>query len=86
MLCTNDVYVLINYSSFVESLFIGLSVTGLLYLRWKRPDMNRPIKVGITQGGEIWLKVGFRPLEIIAPTGNGIRWCMQVYASVGVVS
>lgn len=45
MLCTSDVYVLITYSSFVESFFIMLSVSSLLYLRWKRPDLNRPIKV-----------------------------------------
>ncbi|XP_044266301.1 Y+L amino acid transporter 2 [Tribolium madens] len=40
-----DVYVLINYVSFVEALFITISVTGLLYMRWKRPNMNRPIKI-----------------------------------------
>ena len=44
-LCTSDIYVLINYSSFVESCFIMLSVMSLLYLRWKQPDMERPIKV-----------------------------------------
>lgn len=42
-----DVYVLINYVSFVEALFITISVLGLLWLRRKRPDMKRPIKVNI---------------------------------------
>ncbi|KAJ8971765.1 hypothetical protein NQ317_004695 [Molorchus minor] len=42
-----DVYVLINYVSFVEALFITISVTGLLYLRWVKPDYHRPIKVNI---------------------------------------
>jgi len=37
--------VLINYVSFVEALFTTLSVTGLLWLRYKKPDLHRPIKV-----------------------------------------
>jgi L-type amino acid transporter 5 len=45
MLVSKDVYVLINYTSFVESIFMGLSVISLLYLRWKKPKMHRPIKV-----------------------------------------
>ena len=45
MLCSSDVYTLINYTSFVESSFIGISVAGLLYLRYKCPDLHRPIKV-----------------------------------------
>lgn len=45
MLFTRDVFVLINYSSFVESFFIAVSVCGLLYLRWKKPDLERPIRV-----------------------------------------
>lgn len=45
LLVIEDVYVLINYVTFVEALFIMISVTGLLYLRRKRPYMERPIKV-----------------------------------------
>ncbi|GAB6032052.1 hypothetical protein CHUAL_010420 [Chamberlinius hualienensis] len=45
MLVTGDIIVLINYSSFVESFFIAVSVAGLLYLRWKKPNLERPIKV-----------------------------------------
>jgi len=37
--------VLINYLSFVEALFTTLSVSGLLWLRYKRPNAERPIKV-----------------------------------------
>jgi len=43
----NDIYRLIDYCSFVESMFVLWSVAGLLYLRWTRPDMNRPIKVNL---------------------------------------
>ena len=49
MLCSSDIYVLINYASFVESLFIGISIVALLYLRYKRPDMKRPIRVRSTK-------------------------------------
>jgi len=46
-LCTSDMYVLINYASFVESSFILLSIASLLYLRWKHPELPRPIRVTI---------------------------------------
>lgn len=46
-LAVGDLFFLINYSSFVESSFILLSVAGLLYMRWKRPDLDRPIKVSV---------------------------------------
>ncbi|XP_046552606.1 Y+L amino acid transporter 2-like isoform X2 [Haliotis rubra] len=44
-LASSDIYALINYVGFATWLSIGLSVVVLLYLRWKRPDMPRPIKV-----------------------------------------
>ncbi|XP_071444502.1 large neutral amino acids transporter small subunit 1 [Hetaerina americana] len=47
MLSTSDIYVLITYCSMVESLFITLSVGGLLWMRWKQPNMTRPIKISI---------------------------------------
>ncbi|XP_053982802.1 large neutral amino acids transporter small subunit 1-like [Hylaeus volcanicus] len=47
LLIIEDVYVLINYVSFVEALFTTLSVSGLLWLRYKSPDRERPIKVSI---------------------------------------
>lgn len=46
-LFVGDIYVLINYASFVESSFILLSIASLLYLRWKQPDMERPIKISL---------------------------------------
>ena len=47
LLITSDVFILINFTSFVESLFIMISVFAVLYLRWKEPDLVRPIKVNI---------------------------------------
>ncbi|XP_022695585.1 large neutral amino acids transporter small subunit 1-like isoform X4 [Varroa jacobsoni] len=42
-----DVFVLINYTAFSEALFIMLSVGGLLWLRYKEPKLERPIKVNL---------------------------------------
>ncbi|GLG95849.1 Y+L amino acid transporter 2 [Gryllus bimaculatus] len=47
LLIIKDVYVLINYLSFVEGLFTTFSVSGLLWLRFRKPDMERPIKINI---------------------------------------
>ncbi|KAH9529562.1 Y+L amino acid transporter 2 [Dermatophagoides farinae] len=46
-LTTTQVYTLINYTAFIESLAVAASVGALLWLRWKRPHMERPIKVNI---------------------------------------
>ncbi|XP_078576152.1 cystine/glutamate transporter-like [Branchiostoma floridae x Branchiostoma japonicum] len=45
MLSTSDVYRLINFLSSTRWLFIGLTTAAVPYLRWKRPDMHRPLKV-----------------------------------------
>ncbi|XP_033890439.2 cystine/glutamate transporter-like [Acipenser ruthenus] len=45
MLFMGDIYSLLNFLSFVRWLFIGLVVVGLIYLRYKRPEMPRPFKV-----------------------------------------
>ncbi|XP_048752301.1 Y+L amino acid transporter 2-like isoform X2 [Ostrea edulis] len=47
MLCSRDIQVLINYAAFVETLFITISIAGLLYMRYKFPERERPIKVFI---------------------------------------
>lgn len=41
----SDVKVLVTYSSIVETFFIMLSVSSILYFRRTRPDMPRPIKI-----------------------------------------
>lgn len=46
-LCTSDVYRLIDYAAFVESMFILVTILGLLYLRYTRPDLPRPIRVSL---------------------------------------
>jgi len=44
-LSTSDIYRLIDYAAFVESMFILVAIAGLLYLRYTRPDLPRPIKI-----------------------------------------
>ncbi|XP_052061262.1 large neutral amino acids transporter small subunit 2-like isoform X3 [Mytilus californianus] len=47
MLITDDVFFLINYMSFVQWLSVGMSIAALLYLRYARPEMYRPIKFNL---------------------------------------
>ncbi|XP_063841153.1 Y+L amino acid transporter 2-like isoform X2 [Scylla paramamosain] len=58
-LSTTDIYRLIDYTSFVESSFILCSITSLLYMRWKYPDMERPIKVNVIVPIAFLLVCGF---------------------------
>lgn len=47
LLFIDDIYSLINYVSYVEALFTLMSVSGLLWLRRKQPNLERPIKVNL---------------------------------------
>lgn len=44
MLIQSDVYALINYFSFTLWLWTGIATAALIYLRIKKPDMERPIR------------------------------------------
>lgn len=46
-LCIGNVYKLMNYMAFVEGIFFGFTITGLIILRITRPNMKRPIKINI---------------------------------------
>ncbi|KAI1883735.1 hypothetical protein AGOR_G00234610 [Albula goreensis] len=47
LIFTSDIYSLLNFMSFLRWFFIGLTVVGLIYLRYTRPKMHRPFKVPI---------------------------------------
>ncbi|TNN43436.1 Large neutral amino acids transporter small subunit 2 [Liparis tanakae] len=47
MLCTSDVYTLITYVGFINYLFYGLTIAGLILLRVREPDLYRPFKVSL---------------------------------------
>ncbi|GLG95853.1 Large neutral amino acids transporter small subunit 2 [Gryllus bimaculatus] len=47
MLCTSNIFTLINYFSLILWLTVAASVAGLLYLRYTKPNIPRPIKVNL---------------------------------------
>ncbi|KAI2667760.1 Large neutral amino acids transporter small subunit 2 [Labeo rohita] len=47
MLCTSDIYTLINYSGFLNYLFYGVTVAGQIVLRIRKPHIHQPIKVSL---------------------------------------
>uniref|UniRef100_A0AAR2LTI1 Cystine/glutamate transporter n=1 Tax=Pygocentrus nattereri TaxID=42514 RepID=A0AAR2LTI1_PYGNA len=47
ILFLGDLYSLLNFMSFLRWFFIGVAVTGLIYMRYTRPEMPRPFKVPI---------------------------------------
>ncbi|VDN06153.1 unnamed protein product [Thelazia callipaeda] len=47
MLITSDVYALISYLTFTETLVIAFAVAGLIKLRFTDPTLHRPIKYNI---------------------------------------
>ncbi|KAG9474900.1 hypothetical protein GDO78_003390 [Eleutherodactylus coqui] len=47
IMLVGDTYTLINYVSFINYLCYGVTIMGLIVLRYKKPKMFRPIKVNL---------------------------------------
>lgn len=49
IMLVGDTYTLINYVSFINYLCYGVTIMGLIVLRWKKPKIFRPIKVTLSK-------------------------------------
>lgn len=76
-LFTTEILTLINYMVFVDAIFAALSVSTVLTLRYKLPDLERPLKI-LTLVPILYLL--FSLLLIILPIYNS-----PVEASTGIV-
>ena len=69
IMLVGDTYTLINYVSFINYLCYGVTILGLLVLRWRWPALHRPIKVrpGGDQPAHVPEAVRATPLPVWAP-------------------
>ncbi|KAL1137673.1 hypothetical protein AAG570_009369 [Ranatra chinensis] len=84
-LTVSDIFALINYVGFATWLSIGVSVLCLPWLRWKRPDLARPIRVNLIFPFFYILATIFVTVVpmIASPVETGIG-CLMILTSIPV--
>ena len=74
LVLVEDIYILINYVTFVEAIFTTISISSLLWMRYTSPKRHRPIRINITLPITFFIVCVFlvtfpcyvRPWEVIA--------------------
>ncbi|XP_050717904.1 Y+L amino acid transporter 2-like [Eriocheir sinensis] len=78
MLGTSDTMVLINYVSFSESVFVFMSISALLWLRYKEPNRKRPIKVWL------WVAILFFVVSIFLVVFPVVERPVELGVAIGI--
>lgn len=71
IMLVGDTYTLINYVSFINYLCYGVTILGLLVLRWRRPALHRPIKVRSGSGAGLAHVVQAPQSFVLGEAGRG---------------
>lgn len=84
-LIPNNIYDLINYVGFATWLAIGMAVVCIPYLRWKQPNLPRPIKVNLIWPYVYIIATVFITIVPMAadPVGTGLG-CLMILTGVPV--
>jgi len=81
MLLVQDVYKLINYMTFAEFLFVGVAISVVPYLRWKKPKVVRPISAPLPLAILFLLVCGFLIIVPLVDDPGTNGWGIAIIAA-----